>query len=291
MNSNKPLVSFCILTYNQELYIEKALHSAFEQTYTPLEIIISDDFSQDRTRDKIKSIVTKYNGEHTIKLNFNDQNQGLASNFNKAVNMARGEFIVIAAGDDISLPNRTAISVNFMQKHPECFLADYHVDYIDENGTITPGRVKKENIAFRLEDLLNRKIKGVRGCSRIYRKKMFEIFDPLNSDCPTEDSPSVWRGIMLGNIWVLKDKAVLYRRHSTSISSPSNMYKLSINKIIRQYKKDIHKAFSLNLISENEYRNLLSTASKESRKRQYERVYKMIRKTAKMWKGNIFRLK
>ena len=286
-----PLVSFCLLTYNQEAYIEEALNALFLQNYPSLEIIISDDFSNDKTREKITRIVGNYNGEHTIRLNFNSQNQGLASNFNNAVSLAQGEFILVGAGDDISMPDRTIKSVNFMLDHPECYLADYHVDYIDEKGKITRSKEKNEDISFDIEDLFNGSVRGFRGCSRVYRKKMFEIFGPLNLDCPTEDSTSVWRGLILGKIWVLKDKKVLYRKHQSSISSPSNMFKLSISNIIKQYIKDINTAYSMNLLNEVEYKNMLNTAGNEKRKRQQQRFNKMIRNTIKTWRNNLLNFK
>ena len=49
-----PLVSVVIITYNHEQFIRDAVRSAFEQTYEPLEIIFSDDFSSDRTFEIIK---------------------------------------------------------------------------------------------------------------------------------------------------------------------------------------------------------------------------------------------
>ncbi|HUF60663.1 MAG TPA: glycosyltransferase, partial [Verrucomicrobiales bacterium] len=48
-STERPLVSFLLLAYNQEQYIHEAVEGAFSQTYSPLEIILSDDCSTDRT--------------------------------------------------------------------------------------------------------------------------------------------------------------------------------------------------------------------------------------------------
>ena len=56
---NKPLISFLLLTYNQENYIQDAINGALAQTYSPLEIIISDDCSTDGTYKKIEEIENK----------------------------------------------------------------------------------------------------------------------------------------------------------------------------------------------------------------------------------------
>lgn len=52
-----PLVSVCLIAYNQEKYVEKAIDSIFAQTYSPLEIILSDDCSTDNTLIIIKALL------------------------------------------------------------------------------------------------------------------------------------------------------------------------------------------------------------------------------------------
>lgn len=47
--TDQPLVTFALFAYNQEQYIREAVEGAFSQTYKPLEIILSDDCSRDRT--------------------------------------------------------------------------------------------------------------------------------------------------------------------------------------------------------------------------------------------------
>ena len=67
----KPLVSFCIITYNQENYILDALNGAVNQDYENLEIIVSDDCSKDNTFGVIENFVKTYQGRHKIILNRN----------------------------------------------------------------------------------------------------------------------------------------------------------------------------------------------------------------------------
>ena len=104
-NSN-PLVTFALFTYNQEDYVREAVESALAQDYCPLEILISDDCSTDKTVDIIKSIIIYSCSRHIIRLNVNKSNIGLANHVNKIFEMASGDLIVAAAGDDISMPHR-----------------------------------------------------------------------------------------------------------------------------------------------------------------------------------------
>ncbi|MCK5536618.1 MAG: glycosyltransferase, partial [Bacteroidales bacterium] len=60
----KPLISFTLFAYNQEKYIQEAVEGALSQTYSPLEIVISDDCSTDRTFEIIKELTEDYSGPH-----------------------------------------------------------------------------------------------------------------------------------------------------------------------------------------------------------------------------------
>ncbi len=76
---DKPLVTFTLFAYNHEKYIrEKAVEGALAQTYTPLEIILSDDCSTDRTFEIIQEIAKSYTGKHQLVINRNKKNLGLA---------------------------------------------------------------------------------------------------------------------------------------------------------------------------------------------------------------------
>ena len=69
-----PLVSFVLLTYNQELYVKQAVEGALKQDYPTLEIIISDDCSSDSTFEIIQSVVSTYSGKHKVTILRNSSN-------------------------------------------------------------------------------------------------------------------------------------------------------------------------------------------------------------------------
>ena len=59
MNNKKPLVTFAIFSFNQEKYIHDAVQAAFNQSYSPLHIILSDDNSSDKTFSIIENLKNK----------------------------------------------------------------------------------------------------------------------------------------------------------------------------------------------------------------------------------------
>ena len=73
LDADRPLVTFVILSYNEERFIREGIQGAFSQTYSPLEIIISDDCSTDRTFEIIQEEVEGYKGPHKVVLNRNER--------------------------------------------------------------------------------------------------------------------------------------------------------------------------------------------------------------------------
>jgi glycosyltransferase involved in cell wall biosynthesis len=92
-------VTVCVFTYNYELYIEQCINSIINQnTNFKFEILISDDFSTDNTRNICLHLKEK--NPSLIKLNFNDYNIGGTSNWIKGINLSKGKYISLIDGDD-----------------------------------------------------------------------------------------------------------------------------------------------------------------------------------------------
>lgn len=102
----QPLISFYIIAFNQERYIRQAVEAAFRQTWSPLEIILSDDNSEDRTFEIMREMAQSYRGPHRLVLNRNSRNLGVGAHINRIVELCSGDFIVASAGDDVSEPER-----------------------------------------------------------------------------------------------------------------------------------------------------------------------------------------
>jgi len=105
------LVTFALITHNQERFVREAVRAALVQDYEPLEILISDDHSTDATTEIIQEEIEGYNGTHAIRLITHSRDVGW-ENWSRAAEAARGEFVVCAHGDDISYPGRTRCLVD-----------------------------------------------------------------------------------------------------------------------------------------------------------------------------------
>ena len=97
-----PLVSICIPTFNGAKYLKEALNSVALQSYTNIEVIISDDASNDDTLE----IVQKF--KHSVKFPvfiFNHTPNGIGANWNNCIKKANGEYIKFLFQDDVLAPN------------------------------------------------------------------------------------------------------------------------------------------------------------------------------------------
>ena len=104
MKANSPKVSICILCYNAEGTISRALSSALEQDYSNKEIIVVDDASTDASLRTL----TKLQDEHDFRLIEHAFNKGQGSARNTAIEAATGEFVVFFDDDDVSNPQRAS---------------------------------------------------------------------------------------------------------------------------------------------------------------------------------------
>ncbi len=116
---NKPRVSVLMATYNTpEEWICEAIDSILKQTYSDFEFIIVDDCST-QNMDKVKE---KYLDNRIIWVR-NKENMGLTKSLNRALEMAKGEYIARIDSDDIAMPERLEVQVSFMDRHPEIIVS------------------------------------------------------------------------------------------------------------------------------------------------------------------------
>ena len=190
-----PLISFCLVAYNQEDFIFDAVQGALNQTYEPLEIILSDDCSTDRTFEIIEDLVSKYKGPHKILVNKNDKNIGLVPHVNKVVDLSKGDWIVFAAGDDISLKNRVEI-ISEIIKRENIYGIGCASQIIDRKGSIMGTQFYKDTIF---------------GSNSTWHRKCFENFGNLPEGLGCEDNVLFFRSLLLGGVAFSDEITVKYR--------------------------------------------------------------------------------
>jgi glycosyltransferase involved in cell wall biosynthesis len=269
-SKDRPLVTFALFAYNQEQYVREAVEGAFAQTYEPMEIILSDDCSSDRTFQIMQEMAAAYQGPHEVKLRQNHPNQGIARHVNQIIASSSGKYLVASAGDDISLAERTEMTVAVLQENQSAAFCETAYIPINEAGAETPRKTPifpaRTNLA--LADLLHGQISGLTGAARTYRLSTIQFFPPLEADCPTEDSPFVLRCLLHGRGIYIPDFSIRRRTHGANLSGADSMRTINLDAISIQYGRDIEHAHSKTIISPEVRRTALSWARRSMFKRK-----------------------
>jgi glycosyltransferase involved in cell wall biosynthesis len=211
---DKTLLTFAVFTYQQAAFVREAIEGALNQTYSPLEVIISDDCSMDGTYEIAQDIVSHYSGPHKVILRQNEYNLGLAQHINHVMEIAHGELIIVAAGDDVSLPHRTErIYQAYLKSNRTSLSLFSQVIQVDEQGHRLKMIDVPRSISFPDAKSKAEHQVAILGASQAWHRKLFEIFGPLHEKVLSEDSVIPFRASLLGTLSAIPEVLVLYRHH------------------------------------------------------------------------------
>ncbi len=129
-----PKVSVVMPVYNGERYLQLAIDSILNQTFTDFELIIVDDASKDRTWSVLMENAQR---DARIVLVRNVKNAGEAGARNRGLQEVHGEYVAVQDCDDISFPQRLALQVAFLDEHPKVGAIGTAAQRIDASGRAT----------------------------------------------------------------------------------------------------------------------------------------------------------
>ena len=114
MNSKAPIVSIVIPTYNAPSLLEETLQSVFAQTLTDFEILVIDDGSTDSTPEFLRRL-----DDPRLRV-IRQENRGIGGARNRGLDEATGSYVALLDHDDLWLPKKLEVQVEFMESHPQC---------------------------------------------------------------------------------------------------------------------------------------------------------------------------
>ena len=127
-----PLVTVVCLCYNHAAFVRQAVESVVRQTYRNIQIILADDASSDDSVPEIQVLKSTY---PEIELLLLPKNLGNCKAFNEAFKLAKGEYIIDFATDDLMMPDRIERQVAFFKSLDSTVgLIFTDANYIDETG-------------------------------------------------------------------------------------------------------------------------------------------------------------
>ena len=241
-NKERPLVTFALFAYNQEQYIREAVEAALAQDYARLEIIVSDDCSTDQTFRIIEEVVQAYHGPHTVVAQRTKRNRGTLLHLADVARISHGALLVLAAGDDVSKPERCQHLVNEWRATQAWGLCS-RFDRTDASGNILERAVKSSVIsAHRIQQYFNADqgpVEIVHGCTSAYDAQVFKYLQLSDDDyILAEDGAMSFLLNLIGKKVVFLDESlVLYRENLNSLTNSGNGKKSSYTEIVHDEMK------------------------------------------------------
>ena len=126
-----PKVSVLMPVYNtREDHLREAIESILNQTFSDFEFLILNDASTD---ENVEQVVKSYH-DVRIKYAVNEKNLGISRTRNRLLEMARGEYLAVVDHDDVSVPDRLAEEVAWLDANPETGIVGAMIESIYDDG-------------------------------------------------------------------------------------------------------------------------------------------------------------
>ncbi|GHV18264.1 hypothetical protein FACS18949_11720 [Clostridia bacterium] len=204
------LISVVLPVYNSEQFLSEAVESILAQTFQDWELLaVCEPDSNDSSDKVLAKYAQKDNRIHVIS---NTQRLGLAASLNVGIRLANGEFIARMDSDDISLPNRFSVELNYMQNHPETSIVGCNAKFIGNSGKYIGHTDSYEATAEQLKSDLMFWC-NVRHPTAFFRKSDIYKYDLFyDENYPLAEDFELWtRGCHKARIENIPDILLLYR--------------------------------------------------------------------------------
>ncbi|MEH1843416.1 MAG: glycosyltransferase family 2 protein [Nostoc sp.] len=192
--SQQPLVSVIIPTYNRPEYLKQAIASAVKQTYQNIEIIISDNCSSENPQALVASF-----GDSRIRFWRHQQNVGMIANQQHAFKMARGKYVASLHDDDIWNEDFLAKLVPPLEVNSELILAFCDQYIIDANSIINNVGTEENTRSYKRDKLA----KGIH--QPFYKIGLVDKSIPTAASCVIRNNIIDWDSMPseVGGMWDL----------------------------------------------------------------------------------------
>lgn len=215
-DTQQPLVSIIIASYNHAAYVEEAIRSVLNQTYKNIQLIVIDDASPDDSAQRISTLQR----ERNFLFLQNDRNIGLQRSLANAIQEVKGDYLSWFASDDMILKYKIERQVAFLQQHDlDGVYASGYLLYPDNRQVpMDLGRVEQ---MFRERTYLNH----IRVCdtygamfqSGLFRTDALKAFSHIRERFWSDDWAMTMKLLEKYRIGFLNEPVFLYRLHESNI--------------------------------------------------------------------------
>ncbi|WP_245574878.1 glycosyltransferase [Aequorivita capsosiphonis] len=216
-----------MITYNQESYIKQAIEGVLMQVCDfGVELIISDDNSNDTTKEIVSDIIKDHPNGHWIKYVKHSNNLGMIKNFLFSLNGAKGKYIALCEGDDYwTNPSKLQEQVDFMDINNDCSMCYHSVRHRYMTNNMVDrivGPKSSVNIKYTSEEFI--KNKYARTVSLLIRSSVFQKVPKWPLDSPIGDYPLQMLCALQGNIGYIGGEPMAVYRVGVSGSTNNGRF-------------------------------------------------------------------
>ena len=216
-----PRVGLLLTTYRHERYVAAALDGALAQTWPALDLVVSDDASDDGTWEKICQRAASYRGPHRLILQRQGTNVGPARNLSDAMSRTDADFLVLSHGDDISRPDRVQRMAETWISTGASLIASQARTGPEPREAELLAPESEPSAAVPLEELCRvtwspRQLGATFG----FERRVFTEFGPFDRERLPRGGDHVLptRGALLGGFHYLSEPLVFWRRHERQMT-------------------------------------------------------------------------
>lgn len=226
---------FILVSYNQQDTVAEAAQAVLNQDCAPLQIILSDDASTDRTFDILKELADSYRGPHHVIARQNRQNMGVNNHMSQAIELAQSDFLIWSAGDDVSAPHRARTILNaYNQTGAKLIYSDAHTRRPDASpGSESYRKALFYNSRFTLDQAAV-SFSLFLGAAVGWHKDLFSEYGGFPPQRAHEDLILGFRAALEDSLHYIPEKLVTYREDVGVSSLLSNHAKNLDNKTRRR---------------------------------------------------------
>lgn len=227
-----PLVSVVMPTYNAGIFLRLAIDSILNQTYQNIELIIVNDFSNDKTAEILNFYKRQ---DKRIKVITNRINLGVSRSANIAISEAKGQFIARMDSDDMATSDRIEKQVNFLNKHKKVVAVGGQCELIDKDGEKI-GAKKFPSDYKNIKSMVFSSVPIQQPTLMINKGLLPENFVWYdNNFTSAEELELIFKLFKLGSVRNLKSIVLKYRIHpnNTSLSNPKKTFFLTLKTRIK----------------------------------------------------------
>lgn len=206
------MVSVCMATYNGGQYLKQQLESILSQLSPDDEVVISDDGSNDNTRDIVLS-----QGDKRIRLLENSGSHGFVSNFENALRNAKGDIIFLSDQDDVWFDRKVETVSNALKNYD---LVIHDAQLIDGDGK-SLGKTYYSTLHGKTGFLANLWKTRWLGCCMAFRREVLDYCLPIPKSVVAHDYWIGMMGMVKFRSCFLEDVLIGYRRHGNNVSTSS----------------------------------------------------------------------